>query len=203
MNWKIWFRKKFPTHVERKILKKLKGRTLDLGCGKGLFLYYCRNDGIEIFGVDCDKMTVRAAKKLSEKRVFLSDALNLGFKNNTFDNIVSLDVLEHVKNPEQMLKEVKRILKPGGRLYLHVPRMNSVFGVRKDHLTLFSKQSLEEMVKKYFKIEELESVGFRLFIRPPIIPPPYNPFWVLSTFVVQKLPEFLSTHYYVNAKNSG
>lgn len=198
MNWKLWLRKRLPTHVERKILKQIKGKTLDLGCGIGFFLFYCQKRNLDTIGIDIDKEKIKKSKVISIKPVSLGDAHQLPFGDNTFNNIVALDILEHLKNPSQAIKEMNRILKRRGKIFIHIPRGKGVFRQMEGHINFFDdKKEVEKLVERYFKIKKIECVGFKWFIRPPLIPPSYNPFWILSTFITWNLPEFLSTHYYL------
>ena len=91
-------------------------RVLDLGCGRGILLDrlaagFCTQG----FGVDISRGTLRAlqSESLHPHRVVCSEGENLPFPDNSFDMAVTLDVLEHVQNPERVLAEMLRVLKPG------------------------------------------------------------------------------------------
>jgi len=197
MNWKLWLRKKFPTHVERIILKKIRGKTLDVGCGKGLFLFYCQARNLNVVGLEIDKKKIKEAKKLAGGLLVLGDAHALPFKKEVFKNVTALDIIEHVNNPLEVIEEMSRVLKLKGKAFFHVPRGKGVFRYMEGHINFFdNKEEVEVLLQKFFKINKFGCVGFKWFIRPPIVPPSYNIFWILSTFVTWDLPEFLSTHYY-------
>ena len=77
------------------------------------------------------------------------------FDDNVFDKVLLRCLLEHVKNPEDILKEVNRILKPGGRIVIEVPFINPIHGAPEDYLR-FTPLGLETIVKKLnFKIEDV------------------------------------------------
>jgi ubiquinone/menaquinone biosynthesis C-methylase UbiE len=67
----------------------------------------------------------------------------LPFSSDEFDNVVMLDVLEHLYFPEKLLKEAKRVLKPKGLLVLTVWKLHSI-----DHLILALKSSFMKLIKK-------------------------------------------------------
>ena len=110
-------------------------RVLDLGCGTGRHvhaMYYFAN--CHVVGIDlCFDDVVTARKGFEDnpdmdpetKRSFslsVGDALSLPFPNNSFDKILCSEVLEHIPDYKQALKEVDRILKPGGTFACSVPR---------------------------------------------------------------------------------
>jgi ubiquinone/menaquinone biosynthesis C-methylase UbiE len=99
---------------------------LDLGCGTGRFAASFRQRfKVIVLGVDSSIK----AKSLSQKNLIevkVSD-LNeaLPFDKNSQDFIISIEVLEHLVNPDGFLNEIKRILKPGGYLILTTPNLAS------------------------------------------------------------------------------
>ena len=129
--WVDWFVKVAPLKIERtiKILSKYKNRNakvLDYGCGIGFNIYYYAKVFPHVCGIDNDKPSVEIArrqlKKLEcNKRVLYYDGKKLPFKENTFDIVCASDVWEHVENPRLMLKEIYRVLKPSGILFIHNP----------------------------------------------------------------------------------
>lgn len=102
-----------------------KGKILDIGCGGGLLAeslpyYYPK---AEIYGCDVSRTAIAYAKKLGSGKVKYAVINNKRFpyKNNFFDVCICLDVLEHVPDVNYFLKEIKRVLKKNGKLFLIVP----------------------------------------------------------------------------------
>ena len=127
-NWLTWYSKVAPLKGERtaKILlnyKDSKAKLLDLGCGIGLTLAVLAKHFTNSMGCDVGKNEIRASKELLKlleikSPVVLYDGKHLPFKDNTFDIITSIEVIEHVSKPDLMLKEIRRVLKPGGILHI-------------------------------------------------------------------------------------
>ena len=109
---------------------------LDVGCGAGgKTLYYAAQGVKRIYGMDvveryADESAALAQKlALADKFEFcLRDAADTGFAEESVDCIIMNDAMEHVDDPEGVLAECRRILKPGGRLYVNFPPYNHPFG---------------------------------------------------------------------------
>ncbi len=133
-------------------------KILDIGCGDGLLLSALAKNGVTGFGVDVSE---EGARKCREKGLDVSvvdiSAGKLPFKDDSFDTVVMLDVLEHVYAPEELLKEAVRVSKK--YVIVSVPNFNSLparfqvlFGKvpennrpNKGHLYWFNERVLMQM----------------------------------------------------------
>ncbi len=99
------------------------GRLLDVGCGDGSFLKAMEHYGEwELYGVDPMLLTsVQNASKGSTLKIFHGTLLQINFPDHFFDVVTWWDVLEHVPNPSESLRETYRILKPGGHIFVQTP----------------------------------------------------------------------------------
>jgi 2-polyprenyl-3-methyl-5-hydroxy-6-metoxy-1,4-benzoquinol methylase len=99
-------------------------RVLDVGCGRGVILGPLADRGLEVHGVEVSAEASRGADPRAQVRVApqLADA---GYPDAHFDEVVIWHVLEHLADPRATLVEVRRILKPGGRLVVAVPNFSS------------------------------------------------------------------------------
>ena len=94
-------------------------RVLDIGCGKGQFLFYSRASCGQLVGIDAGAHF--APEPLATVDLTRGDVRLLPFEAESFDKAYSLDVLEHLdeEGVTSMLTEARRVLKPGGKLFLY------------------------------------------------------------------------------------
>ncbi|SFG40619.1 Methyltransferase domain-containing protein [Halobacillus alkaliphilus] len=106
----------------------------DLGCGDGYGSYKLYEEGYQVTGVDLSKdMIERAVKRLQTEGLDFTqgDLTKLPFATESFDGIMAINSLEWIEVPHQGLEEMKRILRPGGKLCIGIlgptamPRINS------------------------------------------------------------------------------
>lgn len=101
-------------------------RVLDLGCGFGHNSFLISQKGARVFSLDIEKdivYVVNLKRKLTFERVFplVGDGFFLPFKDDSFDIVICTHTFEHLKNLSDFIKEIKRVLKDGGVLYLTIP----------------------------------------------------------------------------------
>lgn len=81
------------------------GKILDIGCGIG----YLSNLFNDYVGIDIDKEAVTIAKKNTGDNYIIADATDLPFRNNVFNTCIAYDFIEHIKNVNRVLAEMKRV----------------------------------------------------------------------------------------------
>ena len=100
-------------------------RLLEVGFGRGEFLYHCAQSGAVISGIDYSPDALEIGKQtLAEfpnADLRVADCKGLPFESESFDRVYSGDVLEHqdMEDGAQMLRETHRVLRPGGFLFVH------------------------------------------------------------------------------------
>jgi ubiquinone/menaquinone biosynthesis C-methylase UbiE len=97
---------------------------LDIGCGWGREL--CRLENA--VGVDISKVFLRTARNYVRNQVILADAYRLPFKDDSFSFLVISEVIEHLADPMRVLVEIKRVLKPKGKLLIQTPNRALTLG---------------------------------------------------------------------------
>ena len=144
------------------------GNILDIGCGDGKFLEIVRQRGMNCYGVD----PFAENRNKNGIKIIRGNLKQAHFKSNFFDVITINHTFEHVSNPSETLKEIRRILKPGGILILATPNIESFasrifkkYWFQLDtprHLFLYSKKTL----LRYAKKEGLECITKRYTSTP-------------------------------------
>lgn len=98
---------------------------LDLGCATGYFAKELQKKACKVVGVDVEKSALKIAKQYCDK-VIESDFEKINevpIPKKSFDYILLLDVLEHLKKGEELLASIHQYLKPGGQLILSTPNI--------------------------------------------------------------------------------
>lgn len=103
-----------------------KGALLDVGCGNGEFLVRMRALGWEVTGIEPDEAAVRVARERFGLCVKEGTIKEAGFAKDTFDAITLNHVIEHLCDPISTLRGCGRLLKPGGKLVIATPNVQSL-----------------------------------------------------------------------------
>ena len=126
----------------------MKGDILDIGSGRAPYSREIRDARVVTIDFSPDKgpMTVGSCTELP-------------FKGASFDAVICTEVLEHVSEPEAALREIFRILRPGGRFYITVPMLGSLHYEPHDFFR-YTKYGLTHLLEKTgFKVTQLEPLG--------------------------------------------
>jgi 2-polyprenyl-3-methyl-5-hydroxy-6-metoxy-1,4-benzoquinol methylase len=103
------------------------GQILDLGCAQGNYTITLAGKGYQMVGLDLRRFFIQYAKLRVEEEenknltFVVGSAENLPIDSESFDGIFLGELLEHTSKPERMICEAKRVLKPGGYLFISTP----------------------------------------------------------------------------------
>ncbi len=100
---------------------------LDIGCGGGLLTNYLAQRRHLVQGIDLSLSSLKIAEARDATRSVRyarADASHLPFSNGSFDVVCAMDLLEHVENPQQVIAEASRVLKPEGLFFFHTFNRN-------------------------------------------------------------------------------
>ena len=144
-------------------------RFLDIGCATGLLVKYMQDLGWKSSGLEICRESAEYGIKNRFVNIIIKRLKDAQFDDNNFSVIHFSHVIEHVPSPFAFLKEVYRVLAPGGMVIITTPNVNGfqakIFGTEwrsaiADHLTLFSKKTLRAMLEKAgFKIKKMVTWG--------------------------------------------
>jgi len=155
-------------------------RVLDVGCGTGNLLK--RLTG-ELYGIDTNLEMLRFAKQqLPNATLLFQDAVALKFNDGSFDGVSCINMLYYVDEPNKVLKETHRVLKPNGILVVAGPKPNIDYGVLEGNfkqdlakisitpelselIEIFkacNKELIQKAMKNTYEVEELEEILLRI-----------------------------------------
>jgi SAM-dependent methyltransferase len=146
-------------------------RVLDLGCRDGA-LSRTYLEGNEVVGVDADREALAAASKLGIETHWADLDQPLDFPEADFDVAVAGELLEHLRDPQRLVAEARRVLRPGGTFVASVPnayrlkrRLLFLIGRPPDddptHLQMFSADDVRALLRD-FENPQLHFVAGRL-----------------------------------------
>jgi SAM-dependent methyltransferase len=102
------------------------GTILDVGCGSGWFLDSMRSRGWVTYGVEISEAAARLGRESKDLQIYCGTLHDAKFPSESFDYVRSNHSFEHMSQPNEVLDEMYRILKPNGRLFIGVPNMRSL-----------------------------------------------------------------------------
>src|SRR6185295_18341145 len=151
-HWWYTGRRKILTAFVEEICRQVKDRRpriLDVGCGTGANLLMLSEYG-EAEGVDVSEDALAFCRARGLDKVKLGAAEELPFADGTFDLVTGLDVVEHLDDDLAGLKEMRRVLRPGGRILLFVPAFMFLWGVQDDvshHRRRYTRSGVEQVIR--------------------------------------------------------
>lgn len=144
------------------------GRLLDVGCSSGFFLNAARL-AYEVVGVEPSRTASSYATDQLGLHLPATTLEAAGFPDQHFDVVTLIDVIEHVDDPLSTMREVARITRSGGIVYLVTPNIESLsarvlrsrwWGLRPAHIYYFSRTTLKELLNKAgYEVIEATSYG--------------------------------------------
>lgn len=138
------------------------GKLLDVGCGDGKFLNRMRGRGWVVDGIDFDPKAIANARIRYGLELRIGDLHSAAFPDGTFEAVTLSHVIEHVPNPIGLLEEVRRILKPNGRIVVTTPNSGS-FGHDKYQAHWFGLDPPRHL--QVFSVNTLRNCALRAGIR--------------------------------------
>ncbi|MBC7360547.1 MAG: methyltransferase domain-containing protein [Desulfacinum sp.] len=134
-----------------------RSRLLDVGCGNGDFMARAKTAGWEVTGIDLDPKAV-ATSRSRGLNTLLGDLASQGLPRESFDVVTLSHVLEHVHEPRHLLREIRKLLKSSGKLWLATPNTSSLVHLHfrqhwldicaPQHLILFNASSLKGLLQE-------------------------------------------------------
>ena len=164
-----WYQTKTGRYVDRtekwlifSMLRKKSGKALDLGCGTGNYTLELKKRGFDVVGIDASEKMVEIARSKGLNCI-KGDAYALPFPDRSFDLVMSVTMFEFIHEPERVVEEIKRVLKPGGEVIIGTMNGRSAWFAFKRLKSLFVETAYR--YARFYTPGELESLllnaGFR------------------------------------------
>lgn len=131
---------------------------LDLGCGYGFWMDFCKKQGLEVKGVDFSQEAVDHGRKNLGLDIDLAALENYNF-TKAYDSIVMCDILEHLAEPNEFLQRIKNALPEEGILFVQVPSLLG-FKIPRSHSFGLPYHIWQLSPKTLFRL--LEKNGFEI-----------------------------------------
>ena len=134
--------------IEKEIIKDIiseisRDQMLELGCGTGHWTEFFLKEGFELTALDISEPMLELARAKGLNAKFIKgDTVKLPFADETFRVIASITMLEFVQNQDVVLREMYRVLKPGGYLILGSINASSILGKNKESDEVFKNAKL-------------------------------------------------------------
>lgn len=130
-------------------------KILDVGCGTGQLLKEL-NDFGECYGIDVSKEAVEFCKKRHLENIKIGNATQIPYEDEKFDIVLALDVLEHIQDDKLAVREIKRVLRTGGKFVVFVPAFQFLWGKTDEINHHFRRYRMPGLV------QELEGEGLHI-----------------------------------------
>ncbi len=145
------------------------GPVLDVGCGTGALLEQLQKSR-EASGADLSALALGFAHDRGIKNLVQADAQALPFETESFDACISLDVIEHVPDDQAAVREIARVLKPGGSAIINVPAFRWLWGphdVALMHQRRYTRRQMKDLLESEGLV--LERISYGVFFLFPIV----------------------------------
>jgi 2-polyprenyl-3-methyl-5-hydroxy-6-metoxy-1,4-benzoquinol methylase len=164
-HWWFQARKKIIDQIISSINLKKKKNILDFGAGSGVNLDMLRKHGL----VDIHEQNKYARAIIKKEKKIKNLYSTLKIKKNFYDLILLADVIEHVKQPKELLKDLKKFLKKDGHILITVPAYQFLFS-KKDKVLGHYRRYNKELLKTELSGFKVENISyFNTFLCIPII----------------------------------
>lgn len=141
--------------------KEISGKVLELGCGWGRGVEKILSVVDHYTGLDKNEPLIQKLQNAYPKHTFqTADLPHLtGFKDNTFDYLLTFQVIEHIQEDHKFLMEANRVLKPGGKIFLTTVNKDYSLSRNPWHIREYKTVELKLLMEKYFAKVEANGVG--------------------------------------------
>ncbi|MCU0439428.1 MAG: class I SAM-dependent methyltransferase [Raineya sp.] len=135
----------------------IKGDILEIGCGVGRGLAVILEKSGTYTAVDKNEKLIDKLQIEYPNHRFITHHIPPleSLEDNTFDYVITFQVIEHIENDDLFVKEIQRVLKPHGKAFISTPNIKQSLTRNPWHIREYTADGLEQLMKKYFsKVEK-------------------------------------------------
>ena len=132
--------------------KYINGDVLELGCGEGRGIDIILKKSKSFTAIDkISEVTERLSRKYKNEK-FISSSFPplINIEDNSFDTIVTFQVIEHINNDNLFVEEIYRILRPGGKALITTPNIEMTLTRNPWHIREYTSRQLQDLAAKFF-----------------------------------------------------
>lgn len=172
-NWWFRVRRNLIFALLKKYLPAATRKTeiLDFGCGSGFLVGELQKLGYEASGLDRSAEAIDYGTGRGIRNLKIQQGDKIDFPDGRFNLVLALDVLEHIKDDARAIREIERVLKPGGWVIITAPAYMFLWGVQDEVSRHFRRYSRSELVNKFKSSSSLKIIKqsyFNTLLFPPI-----------------------------------
>lgn len=154
-HWLFKVRDNILKDIAKKYFKQ-NANILDFGCNYGHSVQLLQKLGYQAQGVDISEGAIQYGKSVGIQNIFLGGEKK--FNQESFDVVIALDVIEHIKDDQQAIKEIVRMVKPGGLIVIAVPAYMFLWGVQDEIAHHFRRYTMSQLISLSKKAGDLDVV---------------------------------------------
>tara|TARA_Y200000002_G_C22682539_1_gene664677 strand:+ start:2945 stop:3718 length:774 start_codon:yes stop_codon:yes gene_type:complete len=132
--------------------KYIRGDVLELGCGEGRGIDIILKESKSFTAIDKIKDVIEKLSLKYRDNVFISSNFPplSDIEDNSFDTVISFQVIEHIQDDTQYMSEIERILRPGGVALITTPNIKMTLTRNPWHVREYTSEELNRLCRKYF-----------------------------------------------------
>lgn len=170
-HWLMRVRRKIMhDQLERCLTPLETKKILDVGSGSGMLVGELQKSSIDAYGIDSSAEAITFGTKEGVRNLSVMPSTNkLPFEDNYFDGVLAMDVLEHLRNEQEVLTEIKRVLKKDGHLFVTVPAYMFLWGKQDEvsqHFRRYTMGRIIELFRADGNFEIVKRSYFNTFLFP-------------------------------------
>ena len=147
-------------------------KILDVGSGSGYLAGVLQKKGYDVYGIDTSEEAIHFGTEKGIKNLSVSRSDIIDRPDGSFDCVLSLDTIEHIKDDSTIIQEIERVLKPGGYAILTVPAYQWMWGVQDEvahHYRRYSMKSFTKLIGDNSHLKVVRKTYFNTFLFPVVV----------------------------------